>query len=383
VTRQLIARRPGFTLLEIMLVLVITGILVAAIAAAINIHLRVSEVGRNEVEQAQLARVVLRRIGDDLRAAVPYVEPVESDAGATSAEVEAAIAAASSTTGGTSGASTSSSGGSTSSGSTSSGSSSSGGSSSSSGGSSGSGVQTLQTLGTLSALKPQSASSSSSGSSSGSTGGSASGGASGSGSSSSSSGKSTSSGSESETSEETSTTVKPGIYGDQYTLQVDVSRAPRLGIGLPPAGLDAPGDVKTVGYYIAPVPGAIDALGQPVMGLYRQSSDKAVASFDASAGTTAASAAQLLVEEVAAIEFRYFDGTTWQTSWDSSGGSLPKAVEVAITTLTYSNSPSGTITAPQTHRLTIAIPAAQAGASSASTETSTDAASSSSTGTTP
>jgi prepilin-type N-terminal cleavage/methylation domain-containing protein len=372
-TPRRITHRRGFTLLEIMLVLVITGILVAAIAAAINIHLRVSEAGRTEVEQAQLARVVLRRIGDDLRAAVPYVEPVESEAGATAAEIDAAIAGATSGSGGlagggASGGSTPSAGGSTSS----------GGSSSSSGSSGGSGVQTLQKLGTLSTLKPQSASSSSSGSS----GGPSSGGTSGSGSSS-STGKTSSTGLDSEATEETTTATKPGIYGDQYSLQVDVSRVLRPGLALPSAGLDAPGDVKTVGYYVTAVPGATDALGQPVMGLYRQSFDKAVASFDASAGTTAGSAAQLLAEEVAAIEFRYFDGTTWQTSWDSSGGSLPTAVEVAITTLTHTNSPSGTITAPQTHRLTVAIPAAQVGASSSSTDTSTESTSSSSTETTP
>jgi len=371
-TPRRITHRRGFTLLEIMLVLVITGILVAAIAAAINIHLRVSEAGRTEVAQAQLARVVLRRIGDDLRAAVPYVEPVESEAGATAAEIDAVIASATSGSvglagGGASGGSTSSAGGSTSG----------GGSSGSSGSSGGSGVQTLQKLGTLSALKPQSASSSSSGSS----GGSSSGGTSGSGSS--SSGPTSSSGSESETTEETTTVTKPGIYGDQYSLQVDVSRVPRPSLALPSAGLDAPGDVKTVGYYVAAVPGATDATGQPVTGLYRQSFDKAVASFDASAGTTAGSAAQLLAEEVAAIEFRYFDGTAWQTSWDSSSGSLPTAVEVAITTLTHTNSPSGTITAPQVHRLTVAIPAAQVGASSTSTDTSTESTSSSSTETTP
>lgn len=379
-TPRRIANRTGFTLLEILLVLVITGILVAAIAAAINIHMRVSESGRNEVEQAQLARVVLRRIGDDLRATVPYVEPVASEAGATIAEVEAAIASAASSMGSTGGST--STGGSASSGSRSSGSSSSGGTSSSSGGS---GAQTLQKLGTLQALKPQSASSSSGRSSSSSSSGGTSGSASGSGSS--PSGNSSSTGSASEATEETATAAKPGIYGDQYSLQVHVSRASRPGMVSPSVGLDAPGDVKVVAYYVAQVPGATDATGQPLMGLYRQSFDKAVGDFDASAGTTAGAAAQLLADEIAGIEFRYFDGTTWQISWDSSSGSLPTAVEVAITTLGHTASRSGTVTTPQTHRLTVAIPAAQGTSASTSTETSSESTSSStsssSSGTTP
>lgn len=388
------SRRPGFTLLEILLVLVITGILVAAIAAAINIHLRVSEAGRTEVEQAQVARVVLRRIGVDLRAAVPYIEPVESEAGATIADVEAQLAAALGTSG--TGGSTASSGGGTSGGSSSgtgnsssgrsTGGSSTGGTSGSSSSSGGSGVQTLQKLGTLQTLKPQSASSSSGSSSGGSSGGGTSGASGGSSTGSGSASAAKSSSGSSETTEETSTVAKPGIYGDQYSVQVHVSRASRPGVASPSAGLDAPGDVKVVVYYVAPIPGASDATGQPAMGLYRQSWDKAVGDLNASAGISAGAAAQLLADEVAAVEFRYFDGTTWQTGWDSSGGTLPTAVEVAITTLTSVASRSGTITTPQVHRLTVAIPAAQPGSASSSTDTSAESStstSSSGTGTTP
>jgi prepilin-type N-terminal cleavage/methylation domain-containing protein len=38
-----------------------------------------------------------------------------------------------------------------------------------------------------------------------------------------------------------------------------------------------------------------------------------------------------LAQDVVFVHFRYFDGTDWQTSWDSTQtGSLPKAVEVTV-----------------------------------------------------
>lgn len=370
-----IARR-GFTLLEILLVLVITGILVAAIAAAINIHMRVSEAGRSEVEQAQLARVLLRRIADDLRSAVPHVEPVPSEAGATAAEIAATAATASGGLGGAGGGASTGSGGSSSGGS-------SGGSSSGSSGGSG-GAQTLQPLQKLSTLKPLSASSSSGGSSSSSsTGGATGGGTSTGGSSGGSSGTGSSGSSDSIDSEPTedSATIKPpGIYGDQYTLSVDVSRGARPEVAVAGVATDAPGDVKTISYQLLPITGATVATGLSTSGLYRQSTDRAVTNFDAASGSGGTAAMQLLADEVAAIEYRYFDGTTWQTSWDSSGGTLPTAVEIILTFLITNKD----ITEPKQYRLTVAIPAAQAGASTGSTDTSEESSSSSSaTGTTP
>lgn len=395
--------RPGYTLLEVFLVLIITGVLLAAIGSALHIHLRVAEVGRTEVEQAQLARALLRRIADDLRGAVPHIEPVASTAGATSDSIASAVASASSALGGTGstgGATGSSTGGGTTGGSSTgaSGGSSSGGSSSGN-----SGTQTLQplktlgTLGTLSALKPQSASSassSSSGSSSSGASGKSSSGSTGSssGSSASSSGGKSSSGTDtaSDTSEETSTAKPPGIYGDQYSLQIDVSRLPRAGAAVA-TSLDAPGDVKTVGYYLAPVIGATDATGSPAMGLYRQSFDKAVANYGATIGGAAStSEPQLLAAEVAAIEFQYYDGTAWMPSWDSSSsGALPTAVEILLTLHTPQAAAaisSQTLAEPQVYRLTVAIPAApspgSSTATSADTETDSSAASSSSSGAT-
>ena len=71
-SRQPGRRRRGFTLLELLLALGLSVLLLSAIGMAIDLHLRLLQSGRAEVEQAQLARAVLRKIADDLRSAVQY-----------------------------------------------------------------------------------------------------------------------------------------------------------------------------------------------------------------------------------------------------------------------------------------------------------------------
>ena len=66
----------GFTLLEVILAVALTAILMAIIAGAIDFHMRQLTVRRTQIEEAQLARAVLRRIADDLRAVVVY-RPVD------------------------------------------------------------------------------------------------------------------------------------------------------------------------------------------------------------------------------------------------------------------------------------------------------------------
>lgn len=62
--------RRGFTLLEVLLAITLTALVLAAVAAAIDFHLRLLGSGRADVEQTQLARAVLQRIAADLRGAV-------------------------------------------------------------------------------------------------------------------------------------------------------------------------------------------------------------------------------------------------------------------------------------------------------------------------
>ncbi len=65
-----VRRAGGFTLLEVLLVLLLMALLLVAIAMAVDLHLRVANLGRKRVEEAQLARAILQRIADDIRRAV-------------------------------------------------------------------------------------------------------------------------------------------------------------------------------------------------------------------------------------------------------------------------------------------------------------------------
>jgi hypothetical protein len=64
------ALRRGLTLLELMLALSLTTIVLGVIGMAIDLNLRALDSRRNVVEDAQLARAILRLIADDLRGAV-------------------------------------------------------------------------------------------------------------------------------------------------------------------------------------------------------------------------------------------------------------------------------------------------------------------------
>jgi hypothetical protein len=67
--------RVGFTLLEVVLALGLTVVVMAAIGVAIFLHLRAVDHTRSAIERDQLARILLRRIGDDLRSAVRREPP--------------------------------------------------------------------------------------------------------------------------------------------------------------------------------------------------------------------------------------------------------------------------------------------------------------------
>jgi type II secretory pathway pseudopilin PulG len=82
------AGRDAFTLLEILLALMLTSLLLVALSMAIDFHLRVAEKSRVEVEEGQLARVLLHRIADDLRSAVAPAAKEDQAAASSGAEEE-------------------------------------------------------------------------------------------------------------------------------------------------------------------------------------------------------------------------------------------------------------------------------------------------------
>lgn len=75
--RQTTAARRGFTLLELILAMGLTILVLSAVGMAVDFYLRGIQSARKNVEEAQLARALLQRIADDIRAAVRY-DPVQN-----------------------------------------------------------------------------------------------------------------------------------------------------------------------------------------------------------------------------------------------------------------------------------------------------------------
>ncbi|MDB4393777.1 GspJ family type II secretion system protein [Rhodopirellula sp.] len=142
----------------------------------------------------------------------------------------------------------------------------------------------------------------------------------------------------------------PGLIGNQYQIQLDLSRLPRLEeyvamLDETTADLqDVPSDLKTVAYYVQSddsTGGVIDSLAEldpdatDLMsgGLVRRSLDRAATVEAATMGniSTLNQTGDLLAPEIKSIEFSYWDGLTWQVEWSSDEfGELPLAVQVRI-----------------------------------------------------
>ena len=84
--------RRAYTLFEVMLSLALLLTLMTLIGTALNTHLRNQFHNRLQVEEAQLARALLNRIADDIRAVVLDVERDEEAASPTTSDDEADIA---------------------------------------------------------------------------------------------------------------------------------------------------------------------------------------------------------------------------------------------------------------------------------------------------
>ena len=137
--------------------------------------------------------------------------------------------------------------------------------------------------------------------------------------------------------------LRPGVYGNSTELMIDISRLPRidqyspvvLGTNGP---ISLPIDLKTVSYFIANEPMETDSMATGVKttlqgGLYRRELDRAVAAFNHDVAGTLASDGytRLIATEIIAIEFRYFNGTDFQSEWDSDlEGGFPAAIEITI-----------------------------------------------------
>lgn len=154
--------------------------------------------------------------------------------------------------------------------------------------------------------------------------------------------------------ETATTSYPPGIYGDQYTLMVDVSRLPRPDEYLVQQTsmldgtlTDVPGDIKTVTYFVqsSSSQGVADnmdvfreASGDPMTGyasgLVRRALDRGVVAYAEELGDSQriARTGDLVAPEVIALEFAYFDNelAQWVYEWDSSQQSLPWLIQVSL-----------------------------------------------------
>lgn len=273
--------RLGMTLLELILALSLSVLIMAAIGMAINLHMKTLHARRTNVEEAQLAQQVLRRLANDLRSAVQY-QVIDFSAIEQLASGQAGASAMAGMAGDDSGL----------------------------------GAALLAGLS-----------------------------------------------GEDETSATEQTSIAssmapptiPGLYGNQYELQVDVSHLPRVDeyhVMLNPLSgetvADIPSDVKTVAYYLQPdtmATATTNTLNDPTMadrvratgavgrGLVRRQVDRAVSLWAAQNNNLDALNLQgeLLAPEVTGLEFRYYDGTEWLTEWDSDiRQGLPVAVAIAI-----------------------------------------------------
>jgi hypothetical protein len=270
--------RRGATLLELLLALALSVIVLSAIGAAIEMHLKMLGTRRTQVEETQLARAVLRRIADDLRSAVQYevldvsgLKSLAGDALAGAAGIDPTMLS---------------------------------GLADQAGVDAGGLLGEDEPLDIASSVAPP---------------------------------------------------TIPGLYGNQFELQIDVSRLPRIDeyhVLFNPLDttqvVDIPSDVKTVAYYLSPdlattaAPGAltdpneserIRVTGYAGRGLVRRELDRAVTTWAMNNVNVKdlAQSGKMLAPEVTGLEFRYFDGAEWWPEWNSDARQgLPVAVAIAI-----------------------------------------------------
>lgn len=317
-------RFAGVTLLETILALGLTTVVMGLIALAISLNFRMYDTKRTSIEEARLARSVLRHMADDIRAAVQHVPPDLSGLETVLGNTQNASAALSGAglgaltgaagqngnqggnqngqggQGNQGGQNTQPAGGQNGSG---------GGNQNGTGGGNqngtgGAGLPTTMGNGTSGAVQPQTGEA-------GSIYG-----------------------------EEQAAGII-GLYGSSTELQIDISRLPRVDqfqAEVDPTNLngvvDIPSDMKTVTYFLRPAPGmtdvGIDGRGR---GLMRRVLDRAVSNWEAQSGGSTGSLGnlELMAEEVVGLQFMYFDGASWSSEWDSAAmQGLPVAIEITV-----------------------------------------------------
>ncbi len=267
-------RCSGLTLLEVLLSLGLIAILLAALGTAVDFHYRVVQSARHQVEETQLARVLLDRIAQDIRGAVSY-DPVNFE------ELIPGLV----TTSGSSG--------------------------------------NLSSLAEEAGIDPSLLLESDDGMSSFATGG---------------DWTSTTLprsvpglyGGSDWIEIDVSRLPRPDQWQSEYSLAADGLLVDRVS-DVKTVAYFVLSPEETINYSFVSMPGVVGFDQQG--GLVRRELDRAITAYAATTGELEAIDQQLqpIASEVAAINFAYFDGNTWCDSWDSDAeGMLPKAVEIRL-----------------------------------------------------
>jgi hypothetical protein len=378
-TGRMVAPRVGMTLLELMLALTLSAVVLTAISMAIDLHLRVLQSRRDHVERIQLARAVLTIIATDLRATVQqnttdFSSLASMASEALSSDAATDVSGGTGSDGGTGGTGGASSGTGT------------GGTGTGTG--PGTGPGTGAGTGTGPGTGPGTGAGTGAGT----------GGAAGSTSEDTAAGDSTSTSQTQDIASSGTVPPVPGLYGNQYELQVDVSRLPRVdefqrmtADNRVTSLQDIPSDVKTVAYYCVRADSVASSgvvnrrTGRAESGLVRRVMDRAVTLYASQNGNLQGleQVAEVVAPEVMSIEFQYFDGTEWLTEWDSEElQGLPVAVKITLllapsataldadTGRVNRTSASTRIQTQQVYSLTVRLPTAKPAASDTTTDSS-------------
>ena len=296
-------KRKAFTLIELMLALSLVVVATALIGSLMQMYARNFATHGEDIRRMQLARSILNMIAEDLRS---VVTTQEYDASVLQQQMGSA-------TGGAGGGAAGGAGGGAAGGGTAGGGAAGGASGGGSGaGQAGSGATASGSAGTSSAA-----------------GGAATG----------------------DSSATQSLVRAPGIYGSQYELTLDVSRLPRPDEYFPPQGAlisptltDVAGDIKNVSYFIQTpnamgVQDTLDAFNDGASvtsgmssGLVRRQLDRAILAYaeEMADSSRLMRTGELIAPEVVSLEFAYFDGVQWTTTWDSSTQSLPWLIQITL-----------------------------------------------------
>lgn len=174
-----------------------------------------------------------------------------------------------------------------------------------------------------------------------------------------------------------------GLFGDMQTIVLHVSR-PRLDLNSSPTlnnqmASSRTSDLKTVSFFVAGNgSGGLQAAAAghfssqsgkgpaASRGLARMEGDRLALQLADKSGNVASllGQTQMLAPEVSQINFRYWDGSTWVTQWDSASyGGLPRAVEVTLEMTFSTVDPNHSrfrkkqkVEPPRTYRAVIALP---------------------------